>query len=169
MKRQIGLAVLLLGLATASTAFCEEPEKDALGDAERIRLSLVEQYKSLWERMSPGAKAGYYNLVGNVYLPADFDEQVLAKIDEQEHAWPLTDVSLRDKSRANTWMAYGIAPRPDDASKPLQYVVSHDQKYAMNCFACHGGNLYGATYPGAPNTTYALESLTDQVRKAKLP
>jgi len=38
----------------------------------------------------------------------------------------------------------------------------------MNCFACHGGTLYGATYPGAPNTMYALESFTEAVRKAKL-
>ncbi len=143
------------------------------GEEERIRQSqiresLVEQYQKLWEGMSPEAQAGYFHLVENVYLPFDFDEEVLAKLDEVEHTWNLSDAPLEAMSRKSTWKAYGIAPRPDDPSKPLQYVVSKNQQYAMNCFACHGGNLFGATFPGAPNTTYQLESLTDQVRKAKL-
>jgi mono/diheme cytochrome c family protein len=46
--------------------------------------------------------------------------------------------------------------------------VQSKGQYVMNCFACHGGTLYGTTYPGSPNTTYALESFTEVVRKTKL-
>ncbi len=118
--------------------------------------------------MSDDAKAGYRHLTESVYLPADFDEQVLHKIDDQSFRWPLTDHDLPENSRARTWMRFGLAPRPDDPSKPLQYIPRPDGGYVMNCFACHGGSLYGATYPGAPNTLYALESLTEQVRRTKL-
>jgi mono/diheme cytochrome c family protein len=58
-----------------------------------------------------------------------------------------------------------------DASQlppPLQYVVSQDGSYIMNCFACHGGKVDGVTYPGAPNNEYALQSLTEEVRATKI-
>ena len=160
--------IALLGIVFAGLAIADSPNESATSDGQRIRDSLQKQYQSLWSGMSTDAKAGYRNLVDNVYLPADFDEQVLEQLDGLEHAWKLTDAPLASKSRLNTWTAYGLAPRPDDPSKPLQYVVTKQQTYVMNCFACHGGNLFGATYPGAPNTTYALESLTEQVRKIKL-
>jgi hypothetical protein len=38
----------------------------------------------------------------------------------------------------------------------------------MNCFACHGGKILGKTHPGLPNSHYALETLTGDVRKLKL-
>ena len=149
-------------------AFTEQPEPDSPSHAHILQKSLQKQYQELWEGMSEDAKAGYRHLVDDVYLPADFDEDVLEKLDAVNHAWRLSDAPLEPKSRASTWTAYGLAPRPDDPSKPLQYVVTDDQRYVMNCFACHGGNLFGATYPGAPNTTYALESLTEEVRKIKI-
>jgi mono/diheme cytochrome c family protein len=139
-----------------------------ISDANTIRESLRDQYSGLWNRMSEDAKSGYRNLVNNVYLPADFDEDVLARLDHEKHTWSLSDSPLTMQTREETWRAYGLSARPDDPSKPLQYVVTSDKRYVMNCFACHGGNLFGTTYPGAPNTTYALESLTEQVRKIKL-
>ncbi|MEQ1828378.1 MAG: cytochrome c [Pirellula sp.] len=133
-----------------------------------IRSSLQEQYRKLFDGMSEQAKLGYRNLVNNFYLPADFDEEVLIRLDKEKHVWNLADSPLRVGTREGTWTAYGISPRPDEPLMPLQYAVTPDKRYVMNCFACHGGNLFGATYPGAPNTTYALESLTEQVRKIKL-
>lgn len=162
------LLLVFLGLNFAGFALADGPRETTVDDAQRIRTGLQKQYQSLWDSMSADAKAGYRNLVNNVYLPADFDEQVLEQLDVVEHASNLTDTKLAPKSRLSTWKAYGLAPRPDDPSKPLQYVVTPQQSYVMNCFACHGGNLFGATYPGSPNTTYALESLTEQVRKIKL-
>ena len=165
------IRTLLIGLICLF--FCIRASADGLelareNHSQQIRDSLQKQYATLWEGMSANAKAGYHHLVDSVYLPADFDEDVLQRLDGIEHAWGLSDAPLETKSRANTWTAYGLSPRPDDPTKPLQYVVTHDNKYVMNCFACHGGDLFGATYPGAPNTTYALESLTEQVRKIKL-
>jgi mono/diheme cytochrome c family protein/cytochrome c553 len=173
------LALVSLALTTrAMTAerdLGNEQNRAKLGrqqQADLIRDSVRAQYQQLWDGMSDDAKQGYRNLVNNVYLPNDFDEEVLKQLDTMEHAWGLRDVLRQPGTRNDTWTAYGLAPRPDDPSLPLQYVVKQDNpsnpQYVMNCFACHGGNLYGATYPGSPNTTYALESLTEQVRKAKL-
>ena len=145
-----------------------QPTPEAIANAQVIRESLVEQYQLLWSSMSDDAKAGYHNLVNNVYLPADFDEDVLNELDKTKHNWDLVDAPLGDNLRENTWLSYGLAPRPDDPKRPLQYVVTNEKEYVMNCFACHGGNLYGTTYPGAANTTYALETLIEQVRRIKV-
>lgn len=172
--------IVLIALAhwfVAQASYADSPEHDrpepatlseAESNAKTILESVRDQYQSLWNGMSSDAKAGYRNLVNNAYLPADFDEEVLSELDKVKHAWSLADAPLEADSRESTWMAYGLAPRPDDATRPLQYVVTEDKQYAMNCFACHGGNLYGATYPGSPNTTYALESLIEQVRRIKV-
>lgn len=64
---------------------------------------------------------------------------------------------------------YGLTERPDDPSgRPLQYVVGADGGWAMNCFACHGGSVYGKPYPGAPNSDYDLQTLTEETRSTKL-
>ena len=66
---------------------------------------------------------------------------------------------------------YGLTTRPgDDSGKPLQYVVDEQGSWTMNCFACHGGSVYGKPTPGAPNNRYALQSLTEEISltKAKL-
>ena len=38
----------------------------------------------------------------------------------------------------------------------------------MNCLACHGGTLEGKPYPGLGNNRYALQTLTEDVRRTKL-
>ena len=136
-------------------------------ESERIRSSLEQHVQQMFRDMSPPARQGYRFLTEKVYLPADFNEQVLHRLDEQELDTPLTDAAKVDRRQA-TWRAFGIAPRHDDPTKPLQYVATNDGQFVMNCFACHGGNTYGTTFPGAPNTTYALESLTEAVRRTKL-
>jgi mono/diheme cytochrome c family protein len=168
MLNRTFIILLFGGIFQFNILAADTPDLGKPTKSEQIRDSLHAQYQDLWAEMSPNAKAGYQHLVNNVYLPPDFDEDVLQKLDYAEHSWKLSDAPLNTKSRINTWTAYGLAPRPDDPSKPLQYVVTKDQRYVMNCFACHGGNLFGTTYPGAPNTTYQLETLTEQVRKIKL-
>ncbi len=134
----------------------------------KVEESLREQMTAMMASMSDQAKAGYRHLTNSVYLPADFDEEVLAKVDEADFRLPLRDLLQNSSGRKATWERFGLSPRPDDSSKPLQYVVTDKGEYVMNCFACHGGNLMGVTYPGAPNTLYALESLTELVRRSKL-
>jgi mono/diheme cytochrome c family protein len=170
-KKFLGILLLMLWSSHASAEVKPhsiEPEAVKVAHAKQIETSLRNQFAILFDGMSKEARAGYRHLVDNVYLPPDFDEGVLRELDRIKHVWDLADDSLSQGKREDTWKAYGLAPRPDDASKPLQYVVTNDQSYVMNCFACHGGNLFGATYPGAPNTTYALASLTEDVRRIKL-
>ncbi len=121
----------------------------------------------MFREMSPQARRGYQFLTEKVYLPADFNEQILERLDELGLDVPFPDARGVSR-RLATWRAFGIAPRHDDPSKPLQYVATKDGQFVMNCFACHGGSTYGTTFPGAPNTTYVLESLTEAVRRVKL-
>jgi mono/diheme cytochrome c family protein len=146
----------------------ESDRESKTSHQEAITKSLHDQFQSLFESMTPQAKSGYRHLVDSVYLPHDFDERVLEAIDRREHWVPLQDVQLEAGTREATWLAHGLSARPDEPSKPLQYVVTDDGRYVMNCFACHGGNLFGSTFPGAPNTMYALESLTELVRSTKI-
>ena len=158
------------GLTGVQNAHGEDPQalvEQRTPHREEIQRDLQDQFAALFAGMSPAAKSGYRNLTQNVYLPADFDETVFRKLDSLEFSRPFLDEKLPKANRKGTWLAHGLASRPDDASLPLQYVQSKGQ-YVMNCFACHGGTLYGTTYPGSPNTTYALESFTEVVRKTKL-
>ena len=143
------------------------PTHQTDSDAEQIRSSLERHVEQMFAEMSPEARRGYDFLTGKVYLPADYNEQVLTRLDEQALDTPLSGAQPVSRRHA-TWRAFGIAPRHDDASKPLQYVATEDGQFVMNCFACHGGNTFGTTFPGAPNTMYALESLTESVRRIKL-
>jgi mono/diheme cytochrome c family protein len=159
-------------LATAGAADPHENLKEFVESRtkhrQEIQKSLENQYQALEASMSWKAKAGFQHLTENVYLPADFDEDVLKSLDAVDHQWPFLDQQLPQGTRQATWMTHGLSPRPNNPKRPLQYVVNSQQQYVMNCFACHGGSLYGTSYPGAPNSTYALESLTEQVRKAKI-
>jgi len=126
--------------------------------------------------MSPEAKRGYRHLVDSVYLPSDLDEQVAEELarmlaTRQANAEKLpADVAQPQFSRVDLLSHYGLTTRPDDANsgKPLQYVVNDKSQWVMNCFACHGGSVYGTTMPGAPNNNYQLQSFIEDIRTAKL-
>ena len=46
---------------------------------------------------------------------------------------------------------YGLTPRPGaDDGPPLQFVVAGDGAWHMSCFACHGGQVAGRTFPVCP-------------------
>jgi hypothetical protein len=46
--------------------------------------------------------------------------------------------------------------------------VDGDGNWTMNCFACHGGQVGGEVIPGLPNSNYALQTLTEEIRATKL-
>ena len=119
----------------------------------------------------PGPLRGYENLITKEYLPPDFDQETF------DHLWQVWPEDLRreaeaaspERRREMAFSRYGLTLRPgDDSGKPLQYVVDQQGNWTMNCFACHGGKLLGKTVPGLPNTHFALETLTSDVRKTKL-
>ncbi len=104
-------------------------------------------------------------------MPPDFDQETF------DHLWQVWPEELRreaeaaspERRREMAFSRYGLTPRPgDDSGKPLQYVVDQQGNWTMNCFACHGGKLLGKTVPGLPNTHFALETLTSDVRTTKL-
>ena len=60
---------------------------------------------------------------------------------------------------------YGLTSAPGDTSgKPQQYIVDAAGNWTMNCLACHQGKVAGQVVPGLPNSLFALQTLTDDVR-----
>ncbi|MCU0714832.1 MAG: c-type cytochrome [Pirellula sp.] len=174
-----GSVLLLVTLLAVPNCFGEDketasdsPSQAGAGNLDEARIiadSLAKQYAELWSRMSPEAKRGYQHLVSNSYLPHDFDLDVVQKLESDRSAsLPVGGFPASLSDRERFFARFGLASRPDSPDRPLQYVQTSDGRFVMNCFACHGGNLFGATYPGAPNTLYLLESLTESVRKTKI-
>ncbi len=150
-----------------------KPRIDAELESKQVDLSKIPAWL---DKMTPAAKRGYRHLVDSVYLPADLDDEVakeLARSLATRYAKPETSASNGDKtpfSREEMLNHYGLTPRPDDPSsgKPLQYVVDEKSQWVMNCFACHGGTVYGTPMPGAPNNNLQLQSFIEDIRAAKL-
>ncbi len=134
------------------------------------------------EQLSPAAKRGYRHLIEKVYLPADLDEAVAVELERMLQGREANDGLSADKEAAGAASAtetelrtrllayYGLTPRPGDAEArdPLQYVVTENGQWVMNCFSCHGGAVYGTPLPGAPNNAYQLQSFVEDIRTAKL-
>ncbi len=120
------------------------------------------------------AERGYKLLVEKAYLPPDFDQEVF---DSAWKEWPEplrseAERATPDQRRQLAFARYGLTPRAGDPNKPLQYVVDASGNWTMNCFACHGGTVPdgkgGVTiHPGAPNSRFALQTLTEETRLAK--
>lgn len=123
---------------------------------------------------SPSAQRGYKLLVEKAYLPPDFDQETF------DAAWKYWPEPLRSEAEKATpsqrrqlaFTRYGLTPRQGDPTKPLQYVVDEQGNWTMNCFACHGGTVptglkESRTWPGAPNSQFALQTLTEETRQAK--
>lgn len=116
------------------------------------------------------ALRGYRLLVDTPLLNSDFTQETFDSLWE---VWPTT---LREKARVATpevrrqmaFQRYGLTPRKDHPDKPLQYVVDASGNWTMNCFACHGGAIYGKPFAGAPNNRFALQTLTEEVRRSKI-
>ncbi|MFM9024848.1 MAG: cytochrome c [Planctomycetaceae bacterium] len=109
-------------------------------------------------------------LLSRAYLPADFDQEVF---DELWTTWeePLksrAEAAGVEERRRMALERYGLTPRPDDPSRSLQYVVDGAGRWTMTCLACHQGQVGGRALPGVPNSTYALETLTEEVRLVKV-
>jgi len=113
---------------------------------------------------------GYRLLTESAFLPPDFSQHVF---DQVWQSWPEplrreAQQAPPDRRREMAFDRYGLTLRPDDDSgQPLQYVVSQEGQWTMNCFACHGGSVYGKPYPGAPNNRFALQTMTEELRRTK--
>jgi len=118
------------------------------------------------------AERGWKHLRTRPYLPPDFDQSVF------ENLWRRWPESLRneardaspEKRREMTFSYYGLMEDPDRPGEgpPLGYVDTGDGNRVMNCLACHAGKVAGQVIPGLPNSHFALQSLTEDVRITKL-
>jgi hypothetical protein len=110
-------------------------------------------------------------LLSQPYLPPDFDQQVF---DELWTTWEEPDRSRAERAtmperRRMAMERYGLTPHPDDPSRSMQYVVDPASgSWTMSCLACHQGQVDGRAMPGVPNSNYALETLTEEVRLVKV-
>lgn len=110
-------------------------------------------------------------MLDKAYLPASFDQETF---DELWKCWeePLRSAAAEgspEERRKMAFQRYGLVERENDPrGRPLQYVVDDSGNWTMNCLACHQGTVAGAVIPGAPNTHFALETLTEEVRATKL-
>lgn len=117
------------------------------------------------------AERGYRILTTHTYLPADFDQ---ATFDELWRAWeePLRSRAERagpEERRRLAFSRYGLTENPQrPGGVALQYVDDGRGGWVMNCLACHGGKVAGQVMPGLPNSLYALQTLTEDVRATKL-
>jgi len=186
------LPVQLIGfllISLSSLPLIGEDNEETHGSSRKPIEKMVENW---FLTMSAEAGRGYKHLVETPYLPPDFDDDVARRLAAQ--TWNQStgqanssDHQANDSDLAQAfWQRFGLSERPpatagSDKSTstesnegksllpaPLQYIVNRDGSYVMNCFACHGGKVNGVSYPGAPNNSYALQTLTEEVRSAKL-
>jgi mono/diheme cytochrome c family protein len=141
-----------------------------------ILCAIGADFASAAEPAAPltAARRGYELLVNKAYLPPDFDQETFDAVWKQ---WPeplrsQAEDATAAQRRRMAFERYGLTPRPDDPTKPLQYVVDSQGNWTMNCFACHGGTVSdgkgsSVVWPGAPNSQFALATLTEETRAAK--
>ncbi|MEI8070848.1 MAG: cytochrome c [Planctomycetota bacterium] len=122
------------------------------------------------EEQRTAADRGWQMLRSRAYLPPDFDQAVFDSL------WTTWNEPLRrlaeqapvEERRKMTMQRYGLTSDPVDRSRSLQYVVDANGNWTMSCLACHQGQVNGQVIPGVPNTNYALETLTEEVRLVKV-
>ncbi len=131
----------------------------------------------------PSPERGYHILRTKGFLPPDFDQQVF---DELWKMWPEPLISKAREAtaaerRRMTFSRYGLMEDPPDKAEnagddqdkktkttALGYVDDGNGGWIMSCLACHAGKVAGRVIPGLPNSHFALQTLTEDVRFTKL-
>lgn len=132
----------------------------------------------VWFFACPGilrsaSEDGYAILRTHAYLPPDFDEETFSALwtvwpePERSHA----EAATPQERRKLALSYYGLMrdPADVDGTQPaLGYLSNGKSGWVMTCLACHGGKVEGKVIPGLPNSHYALQTLTEDVRLVKL-
>ena len=152
---QIGLCLIVLSLSPVVQLCFAETANESVRESRHLDHEAVQR--------------GYRVLTEKAVLSSDFTQEVF---DNLWQCWPeklrakAESASLEER-RSMAFARYGLTPRPEDPEKPLQYVVDKAGNWTMNCFSCHGGTIYGKPYAGAPNNRFALQTLTEEIRRTK--
>jgi hypothetical protein len=117
------------------------------------------------------AQRGYQYLTTKSYIPVAHDQEVF------DNLWRLWEEPLRSQAAKATveerrhmaFSRYGLTASPDHAGPvPMQYVDAGHGGWSINCLACHGGKVLGRAIPGLPNSHFAMQTFTDEVRSLKV-
>lgn len=117
------------------------------------------------------AERGYRLLTTKQYLAPDFDQEVFDQL------WMTWEEPLRSQAaaagveerRRMAFSRYGLTEAPGRPGPvALQYVDDRRGGWVISCLACHAGKVAGRVVPGLPNSLFALETLTEEVRETKL-
>ena len=117
------------------------------------------------------AERGYRLLTTKAYLAPDFDQEVF---DQLWMTWeePLrsqAEAASAEERRRMAFSRYGLTEALGRAGPvALQYVDDGRGGWVISCLACHAGKVAGQVIPGLPNSLFALETLTEEVRETKL-
>ena len=160
----------LIGL-TLFLSSCLSPFHSSCGDDISRRPGTVTD-DSPNSQDSSAAQRGWMHLRTKPYLPPDFDQTVFENLWQR---WPAAQrgqaaAASSAERRRMTFSYYGLMAPPGDpdSNVPLGYVDTGDGHRVMNCLACHAGKVAGKVIPGLPNSHFALQSLTEDVRLTKL-
>ena len=139
-----------------------------------VALALRSQHVSAGDASVPAsetaAQRGYRNLTTKVYLPTAHDQSVFDEL------WKIWEEPLRNQAakatveerRRMAFSRYGLTESPDRAGPvAMQYVDDGHGGWVMNCLSCHGGKVLGKPIPGLPNSHFAMQTFSDEVRSVK--
>ncbi len=113
---------------------------------------------------------GYRWLTSKVYIPVNHDQQVF------DDLWKVWEEPLRSQAakssveerRRMAFSRYGLTESPDvPGPVAMQYVDDGHGGWAINCLSCHGGKVLGKSIPGLPNSHFAMQTFSDEVRLVK--
>ena len=168
-QRLTSCAVLAMALATLG----------ALGDSCPAD-EVITPFGSAAPTARSAAERGYQFLTTKPYLPPDFTQDVF---DELWRTWeePLRSQAAQatpEERRKMAFSRYGLTTSPvpvaglgaslEKSATPQQYIVDDAGNWTMTCLACHQGKVAGRVIPGAPNSLFALQTLTEEVRETKI-
>ncbi len=116
------------------------------------------------------AQRGYRFLLNKAYIPVAHDQEVF------DNLWKVWEEPLRSKAakatveerRRMAFSRYGLTEAPDRPGPvAMQYVDAGHGGWSINCLSCHGGKVLGRAMPGLPNSHFAMQTFSDEVRLIK--
>ena len=116
------------------------------------------------------ADRGYRWLTTKPYIPIAHDQDVFDEL------WKVWEEPLRTKAakatveerRKMAFSRYGLTESPDRSGPvAMQYVDAGHGGWSINCLSCHGGKVLGKSMPGLPNSHFAMQTFSDEVRMVK--
>lgn len=168
--RFLPVAVLAATALMCSVPHADEPATSGRESAQSAETQLL---TSVEPERRAAARRGYELLRTKAFNPPDFDQEVF------ENLWKVWPEPLRSQARDATpqqrrklaFGRYGLIEDPanPDADGPgLGYASAGQGRWSMSCLACHAGKVAGQIIPGLPNSHFAMQTLTEDVRLVKL-